>query len=138
MSVARIEMLKSSKGQPLGQAAVYFDRPDDAVTAAEDYHGRFMKFGVIQPNYDRSNPVSKYFQPRDAWRRVGVHSDELGANVVRESYTPEEPTREGLKDYVRRKAVGGEWPKSDKFGMIAHKNRYRRYKPPGNPKPRHG
>ena len=119
LAISRVHMLKSVDGSPLG-AAVYFNSADDACIAAEQFHGRFFR------------------SPNKPPRRLSVYGDEFSAKVVREEYTPEEPTIEGLRDAVHAKAVGGKWPRGDKYGMISHKNRYRRYKPPGNPKPRHG
>ena len=117
LNVARVHLINQSN-KPSGQAAVYFASSSEAVEAAENFHGRFLS----------SKPP----------RRLSVYADEVGAKIVREEYSPVEPTRDALKDYVHKKAVGGKWPANDKFGMISHKNRYRRYKPPGNPKPRHG
>ena len=120
LQISSISMMKAPDGSPLGAAAVCFATADDAVTAAELYHGRF------------------FCPPNKPPRRLSVYGDELAAKVVREEYTPVEPTIESLRDSVTTKAVGGRWPEGNTYGMISHKNRYRRYKPPGNPKPRHG
>ncbi len=114
-SLAKVTMFPK-----LGQAAAYFASADEALKAAELYHGRFLWTEGLRP------------------RRLEVLSETLAPKIVREVYLPEEPTREGLKDRVHKDAVGGDWPKNNKFNIVSYKNRYRRYKPPGNPKPRHG
>lgn len=114
-SLARVQLFPQ-----LGHAAAEFTRPDDALKAVEMYHGRFLWTEGLRP------------------RRLEVLAESLSPKIVREVYLPQEPTRDALKDRVHRDAVGGQWPKNNKFGIVSYKNRYRRYKPPGNPKPRHG
>jgi len=115
LAVSRVFLMKAADGAPLGAAGVEFASAQDAVTAVEDYHGRFL-----------------------GRRRLGVYGGEGAARVVREEFSPAAPVVDRLRDEVHKKAVGGKWPTGNTFGMISHKNRYRRYKPPGNPKPRHG
>ena len=159
MSIARIDLRPK-----VGQAAVWFHSADEAVDAAEKFHGRFFKHeppvvvdhwtrtlsqnGLAKPDaFEQFWRSPKFPVPQSAraflapglfYRRVTVTGEEIAAKVVREVYGPTEPTRDELKDRVHRDAVGGQWPKLKTYGMISHKHRYRRYKPPGNPKPRHG
>jgi RNA recognition motif-containing protein len=120
LPVSRVSLIKLSNGEPSGSAAVYFSSNEEAVLEAVNrYNGRFCMF--------------------DGYRRLSVFAQgDFVAKIQEEEYTPIEPTRDGLKDRVHKDAVGGKWPKLKMYGMISHKNRYRRYKPPGNPKPRHG